>query len=163
MLKKLIVLALMVSGLAFTQAPPDEPAARQYYDELRAVSGINPLMTSVCFRPGEPEVFEVIGFSRDFAETMKAKGKQLDPALKNSAKDNLLISQTYKRGVKTGENLLSKDKGESDSWFQEYTSKGHKFRLVISISPAGRYRRAVYVDNKITATAEGYGKCEPIQ
>jgi hypothetical protein len=162
MLKKLIAVVLTVSGLAFAQTASDERTARQYYNEVWAASGLNPLVTTVCFRPGEPDVFEVIGFTKDFPETMKAKGMKPDPVVSNKPRENLLLSHTYRHGVKAAENLLAHDELDSNSWFDDYTSKGHKFRLVITLSPAGRYRRAVYVDTNILPAAETSGKCEPI-
>ena len=163
MLKKLIALALVVSGLTFAQTPPDKPTARQYYDELRTVSGLNPLMTVVCFRDDSPDFFEVLGFTKDFPATIKAKGLKPSPDAEIVTGESLLLSQAYSHGVKTMTSLLANDKDNPDSWYDVYKSKGHKFRLVLTISPSGRYRRAVYVDNKPTAAAGGYGKCEPIK
>src|SRR5256885_13705509 len=154
----------MVSGLAIAQTPPDKPTARAYYDELKAASGLNPLMTTVCFRDDSPDFFEVIGFSKDFSETMKAKGIKRSPEdARIAAGENLLLSQAYNHGVKLSTILLANDKDDSNSWYDDYKSKGHKFRLVITISPAGRYRRAVYLDNQVAPARESFGKCEPIQ
>jgi hypothetical protein len=163
--KRLFLLTLLLSGLAHAQAnSSDTMTARQYYDELRAAKGLNPLVTTVCFRPDSPYTFEVIGFTKDFPATAKAKGIKWPPKGTQvpETKEEFLFSQTYIRGVMTGESLLSHDKNQPNSWHEEYVNKGSTFQLVITMSPTGRYRRAVYTDKKPVAAFEKYGKCEPI-
>lgn len=76
--------------------------------------------------------------------------------------DSLFIT-TYKKGVRMGDGLMTHDKDNADDWYGDAQVKGHKIRLVISLSPAGRYRRAVYMDDSTTTDTETYGKCEPIR
>ena len=155
----------MFSGIAFAQADkPETLTARQYYEELKAASGFNPYFTSVCFRPDSPDIFDLLGFTREFEATARAKGIPLTPKERKqfAAGDGLLI-RTYKKGVQTGEDMLDRDKNNPQSWRSEFKGKGYTFHLIVTLSPAGRYRRAVYVDDRSSVTSEGYGKCEPIQ
>jgi hypothetical protein len=162
--KKLIAVTLMFSGLAFTQTNKSEAlTARQYYEELKAASGLNPLFTSVCFRPDSPEVFDLLGFTKEFEATAKERGLPLTPKdRKMFATGDGLLVRTYTKGVQTGEDILTHAKNPQD-WYSDVQGKGHKFRLIVTLSPAGRYRRAAYVDNKMLPAAEVYGRCESIQ
>ena len=164
-MKKLIAVALMFSGIVFAQT--DKPAtltARQYYEELKAASGLNPLFTSVCFRTNSPESFDLLGFTKEFEATAKAKGIPVTPEdRKLYARVDSLVIRIYTKGVQTGEDTLDRDKNNPESWRSEITGKGHTFHLIVTLSPAGRYRRAVYVDGDAKVASEGYGKCEPIQ
>lgn len=53
--RKLLVVMLMISGLAFAQTKPETLTARQYYEELKAASGVNKFATLVCFRSDDPK------------------------------------------------------------------------------------------------------------
>jgi hypothetical protein len=162
--KKLIAVTLMFSGIAFTQTEkPERLTARQYYEELRAASGLNPYFTSVCFRTNAPESFDLLGFTKEFEATAKAKGIPVtDKDRKLFAKGDGLLVRIYTKGVKTGEDTLDRDKNDPQYWRSDINVKGHTFHLVVTLSPAGRYRRAVYVDDNPAVKSEGYGKCEPI-
>jgi len=156
---------LILSGIVFAQTDkPESLTARQYYEELKAASGVPSLMTMVCFRESSSDIFDVIGFTSEFEATAKAKGISLTPKDRKmfSARDGLFV-QTYKKGVMTGEDLMTHDKSSPQEWYSGFQSKDHKFHLIVTLSPSGRYRRAVYVDTKALPTSEGYGKCEAIR
>jgi hypothetical protein len=163
--RKLLAVTLVLSGLAFTQGNNSETlTARQYYEELKVASGINGLATLVCFRPDDSGIFDLLAFTKDVEATAKARGITLTPEDRKmfNRLDSLFIT-TYKKGVKTGEGLMTHDKDNAEDWYDDRQFEGHKMRLVITLSPAGRYRRAVYVDKSSSPRSETYGKCEPIQ
>lgn len=163
--KYLLVVILVLSGLAAQTPTPEETmTGRQFYNELKAASGLNPLFTTVCFRPDRPDAFDLIGFTKQFETTARAKGIPLT-AKERKAYASLdgLMTQTYVKGIASGEDMLTQDKVNREQWHSYSQVKGHRFHLIVSLSPVGRYRRSVYVDNGFTPSAEGFGKCEPIQ
>jgi len=90
----------------------------RYYDELRSVNGLNPLMTTVCFPEDKPEMFLTLGFTNDFPETVKSKGLKpfspLKPELKGG--NDSLIIYTYIKGVETQTLVLEYDRNDRTVW-----------------------------------------------
>jgi len=163
---RLLLSITLLICVAFGQNSKSEnPHARDFYTELKEVNGLNPLVTTVCFRPDSPDAFDVLGFSQDFNATAKAKGIPLPEQTRKEFRttENFLFLQTYINGVKTAESLLLHDKDDSNTWYDEGQTDKHTWRLKVSISPSGRIRRAVYMDKEFLPKAEQFGKCELIK
>lgn len=164
-MKKLLLFVLLLCALP--AAAQETKSGRWYYDELRSVNGLNPLMTTVCFPEDLPDTFLILGFTKDFPETVKSKGLKPLP-LKRELKggDDFLIIYAYIKGVETQTLALEHEKHDRTVWYDEYHVKeklgGGTLRDEFRISPAGRFQRRVYdVANPLTSS-ENYGVCEPI-
>jgi len=122
------------------------------------------LKSSICFRSDDSEIFDLLAFTKEVEAVAEAKGITMTPADRKmfGRLDSLWIV-TYNKGVKVGEGMMTHDKNNTDDWYDDAQTEGHKMRLVVSLSPAGRYRRAVYLDKSSTPRTEGYGKCQPIR
>ena len=163
--------------LAFTAAQTAEVSVRRYYNELRAVNGFNPFMTTVCFidhkedggghpdNTGMDDTFFTLGFTKDFLATAKAKSIPLtEKTRKTFEGTDMLMSVSYVRGVKTQEDLFDHDHEDSNSWYTSYDlHDGPRVRVTFSISPSGRFTRAVYVNQQPLAAFKMYGKCESME
>jgi hypothetical protein len=152
----------------------DEAAARRYYKELIDVNGLNPLTTLVCFPESHPDVFMTLGFSKEMTKTARAKGLKVDAEMQkllDSGEDSL-ISFAYTKGVRTQTVAFGRDKTDHNLWFAEFDLGDALMKIEMTLSPAGRYRRSVYVRSpNARAAATGdygapiddqFGRCEPI-
>ncbi len=159
-----MAILLILSAQAIAQASKAPPeSARPYYDELRALGNLSPLVTQVCFLDGSPDRFDVLGFSRQFVEMSKGKSIKLDAAQESYSGRDFLLLEMYDKGIKTGESMLQHDPNESDRWVEHLNSKGISYRLRVTIDSAGRYRRMVAVNHRVGVGEDRTGKCEPIR
>lgn len=149
--------------------------SRQLFTELRDAGGVNPLAQLVCFPAvdqGQDTTFILVAFSKDFASTLRAKGKPVPKefldAEKAQEKDRVLLEWAFRNGVplqKDAEVLNAVAGSKGAMWSAEYTPPDGKqpserltLRMVFSL--AGRYSRDVLVDEVVTTSV--HGRCEPI-
>jgi hypothetical protein len=166
-MKRAAALALVSLSLSAIAAATE--TARDYYNELLSVQGLNPLATFVCFPNDQPETFFIMGRSSQFEATLKAKGKPIDPAFQKTlkhAKGNheLLYWQGFHKGVASDASMLERG-GTASEWhviFNEFGGEKVSGNVAVRITwPTLRYRLVISFKNK-PGEVNAYGQCEPI-
>lgn len=161
---RVLAILLILASQALAQAnKARSDSARQYYEDVRAIGGLSGVVTRVCFFDGSPDSFDVFGFSREFKETANTKGVRLEPAETKVSDRDVLLLQIYDKGIKTGESVLQHDTADQNGWYENLSSKAVAYRLHVTISASGQYRRIVTVNDKLVPGEDRYGRCEPIR
>jgi hypothetical protein len=160
-----IIAMLLCAGIESAAAE----TAREYYEELLSVKGLNPIATFVCFPDDENEGFAIVARSSEFEATLKRKGlpvsKELQSSLRNE-KSEFLYWQTFHKGVLGA--VWDLERGSSSSeWSMKFDKAGGKKtegEIRVNITwPTLRYKLVVTMrDAKGAATMNVYGRCEPI-
>lgn len=155
---------LALALLSLSDIAAATKTARDYYNELWSVQGLNSLATFVCFPDDQPETFFIMGRSSEFEATLKAKGKPIDSTfqklLKQAKGDHeLLYWQGFHKGVASDASMLERGRTASE-WSSGTSIDGLK--VVVRITwPTLRYRLEISVKNK-PGEFDAYGTCEPI-
>jgi hypothetical protein len=163
-----VTLLLLLSGtLSFAQT------SKKLFEELREAGGVHPLAEFVCFpEPGhdQDKTFVLIAFSKDFASTLRSKGKPVPEefleAEKASEKDRVLLQWVFQDGVqlqKDPETLEAVAGSGGHMWSVDMTppKSSKRFTLRMVFSESGRYRRDVLVDGTVVKSVPG--RFEPIR
>jgi hypothetical protein len=166
-MKHLSWLALASLPLCATAAAPQ--TARDYYNELQSVQGLNPLAAFACFPDEQPETFFIMGRSSEFEASLKAKGKAVDPArqkILSQAKGDheVLYWQGFYKGVASDATMLERGANASE-WgvtFNELGGQKITGATKVRITwPTLRYKLVISVKGT-PGEGEWYGRCEPI-
>ncbi len=166
----MLLLALVCSG-----EPVAAQTAKELYVELRDAGGVHLLAQLVCFPAAGQDLdttFTLVAFSKDFASTLRAKGKPVPKEFLDAEKapenDRFLLRWVFRNGVqmhKEPEMLQAVAGSKGTIWSTDYPSDGKlrskrlTLRTVFSVS--GRYSRDVLVDDVVTTSK--YGRCEPVE
>ena len=163
------LLALISGNLAVAQM------ATEFFAELRSAGGVHPLAQLVCFPAAGQDLdttFTLVAFSKDFARTLRRKGKPVPKeflgAENDPEKDRFLLQWVFRNGVQLHqepETLQAVAGSKGAAWSADYSPddvkrRGQKLILRTVFSVSGRYSRDVLVNGVLTKST--YGKCEPI-
>ena len=168
--------AWLVPILLLAASPAVAQSSKQLFEELRDAGGVHPLAQLVCFPAAgqdQDPTFILVAFSKDFASTLRAKGKPVPKefldAEKTSEKDRFILQWVFRNGVQLQKDpeMLNSVPGSSGAmWSADFapqaeagTTKKFTVRMVFSLT--GRYSRDVLVDDRITVSI--YGQCEPVR
>jgi hypothetical protein len=155
------VIVLQAAIFSFAQTTPR--TARDYFVELRDAKQLNRYAdTFVCFAENDVPSFAVISRGSDIIDEMKKAGVTPDKTVLQ-AKD-LLVVETYYKGVSNKTEIFSPVGSDGTEWDLEFASPFHG-RMLYSINWAtGRYRLSIYIldRSKATPAEQRYGKCESI-
>lgn len=173
MISAFILFSLLLGSRRTTPVASGQ-TSKQFFTELRDAGGVTPLAQMVCFPAegqGEDSTFILVGFTKDFASTLRAKGKEVPKVFLDAetAGENhqALMAWIFSHGVqlqKDPEVLPAVIGSHGKMWSTDFAhsegSESHKTTLRMVFSLAGRYSRDVLVDGVVAASV--YGKCEPI-
>ena len=163
------LLALVSGSLAAAQT------AKEFFVELRSAGGVHPLAQLVCFPAVGQDLdttFTLVAFSKDFAGTLRKKGKPIAreflDAESDPEKNRFLLQWVFRNGVQLHnepETLQAVVGSKGAMWSADYSPADAKLRaqrltLRAVFSVSGRYSRDVLVNGVLTKST--YGKCEPI-
>lgn len=145
---------------------------KELFVELRDAGGVHPLAQLVCFPAAEQKLdttFTLVGFSKDFASSLRAKGKPVPKefldAEKGSEKDRFILQWPFHNGVemqREPELLQAVVGSKGHMWSAEDSTKLKPKRLTLRMvfSATGRYSRDVLLDDVLATSVPG--RCEPI-
>jgi hypothetical protein len=160
---------LALASLALCAATAAPQTARDYYNELLSVQGLNPLATFVCFPDEQPETFFIMGRSSEFEASLKAKGKAVDPAFQKILKQakgshELLYWQGFHKGIASDATMLERGANASEWGVTFNELGGQKITGVMKVRITWstlRYKLVISVKGT-PGEGEWYGRCEPI-
>jgi hypothetical protein len=139
------------------------------------VGGVHPWANLVCYpnpeQDGQEGVFSLVGFSTNFAESLRKQGKPVPKELLDAEKaperDRFIFVWNFRNGVQIQsdpEVLMAVVGSNNKMWstpdfVPEKVTNRFALRLVFELN--GRYSRDVLMDGVIKVSV--YGRCEPVQ